>query len=355
MKICYLNHDLNETTGAGRFCLALTAALKKLIPDFDYRVLTHEDQTLPENKLALLFALPKIRNIFRDYDIIHALDGWPYGVMAALGSLGLKKKLVITAIGTGAIQPLYNFWKRPLLKWAYRKADAVTAVSNNTKKEILKVMPDLQIGVINHGVDSEKFKNQNSKFKIIEDYKPYILSVGALKKRKGLDYSVQALAEIAQHFPDLKYVIVGDGPEKENLQLLITNYQLQKRVIFLKNLSEQELVALYKNAELFILLPQDDHKDIEGFGLVFLEAAAAGLPVVATKDSSAEDAILDGKNGFLVPAKDSQKIAEALSKILSDPQLKKELSENSLEFAKSMNWEKVAKQYLNIYEDVIHN
>ena len=353
MRIIFLNHDLNNNTGAGRFGLLLLNYLKQEIPDLEYRVLTH-DNFLPDKKNKLLFSLLKIRAIFKKYDIIHALDGWPYGIIAALASLGLKRKLIITAVGTGAIQPLYNFWKKPIMVWAYRRADQVVAVSNNTKQEILKIIPNLDIQVINHGVEFEKFQSADwrTKPKIIDGLRPYILSVGSLKKRKGYEYSISAFAEISKKFPNLKYVIVGRGPEYDNLQFLISNFQLKDRVVFWNNLGEDALISLYQNAELFILLPQDIKKDIEGFGLVFLEAAAAGLPVIGTKASSAEDALLDGRNGILAPQKDFNQASDAMVKILSNTELKKSFSQESLKFAKAMNWERVAQQYSSLYHNL---
>lgn|GEM_PF-493722 len=293
MRIAYLNHDTSSLTGAGRFYQSFSSAIKKLLPNVQIEALTTEN-IIYANKFKLIFALPVIRRILSRCDVIHALDGWPYGVIAAWANKTLKKPLIITAIGTGAVKPLYSWWRRPILKWAYRRAFRVIAVSNNTKREILKFLPDLKIEVVNHGVDYERFNNENTKIyesTKIKSLKPYILSVGALKKRKGYEHAIKAFAQIAKIFPDLKYLILGQGSEKTNLQLLITNYQLQNRVVFLNKLSEEEMIALYRNAELFMLLPQDDNKDIEGFGLVFLEAAAAGLPVVATKETSAEDAV----------------------------------------------------------------
>jgi len=168
----------------------------------------------------------------------------------------------------------------------------------------------------------------------------------------GYEYSISAFAEISKKFPNLKYVIVGRGPEREALKLQITNYKLQNKIIFLDNLNEDELIALYQNAELFILLPQDIKKDIEGFGLVFLEAAAAGLPVIGTKASSAEDALLDGRNGILAPQKDFNQASDAMVKILSNTELKKSFSQESLKFAKAMNWERVAQQYSSLYHNL---
>ncbi|MEK9174606.1 MAG: glycosyltransferase family 4 protein, partial [Patescibacteria group bacterium] len=319
MKVCYLNHDLKENTGAGRFCLSLIQQVKNLIPETEITVLTSEPAghslerpIIRAGVLGFIFSVFKIRRIIKASDIIHALDGWPYGFVALAASYGLKKKIIITAIGSGAVAPLYSFWRKSLLTWAYKKAHRLTAISHHTKKEILKIVPDIKIEVINHGVDFQKFKIKNLKLKIAENLKPYILGIGTLKKRKGYEYSLKAFAEISEKFPNLKYIIVGQGPEKENLKLKIKNLKLENRVIFLENLSEEELIGLYHNAELFILLPQDINKDMEGFGLVFLEAAACGLPVVSSRDSSAEDAVLEGKNGFLVSPQDFISAGEAM-------------------------------------------
>ncbi len=351
IKICFLNHDLNNRTGVGRFGISYLAALKKLVPDLEYQVLTH-DNFLPTNKLKLILAIPKIRNIFKKYDIIHALDGYPYGVVAAIAAVGLKKKLIITLVGTGAVHPLYRIFKRWLVVWAYKKANRLVAISNNTKKEILEIVHGLKIDIIKHGVDFARYNIVSSSYqKEIKQLGPYILSVGSLKKRKGFQCSIEAFAEVAKKFPKLKYIIVGDGREKQNLEFGIKNLGLKDRVMFLRNLHHDFLVSLYQNAELFILLPQDDNKDIEGFGLVFLEAAASGLPVVTTTNSGAEDAILDGKNGILVPPRNFKKAAEAIVKILSSPELKEFLSIESVNFAKSMTWEKVAREYKTLYEN----
>ncbi|MBI2454149.1 MAG: glycosyltransferase family 4 protein [Parcubacteria group bacterium] len=241
-----------------------------------------------------------------------------------------------------------------MIDWAYRRADVLTAISQNTKREILKIIPDLKIIVINHGVDFYKFQetrnnNQTNLKSEILNLKPFILSVGTLKKRKGYEYSIAAFAEIAGEFPELKYVIVGRGPEREALKLQVTSYKLQDRVIFLDNLSEAELIDLYHNAELFILLPQDINKDMEGFGLVFLEAAACGLAVVSANGSSAEDAVLDGQNGILVPPQDMAAAAAAMVRILSDRKFKESLAKESLAFAQKMSWHKTARAYIALY------
>lgn len=355
MKICYLNHDIKETTGAGRFCLALTKAIKKADLGLEFDVITSED-LLSGGFLVLILKFFKIRTFFKRFDLIHALDGWPYGFIAVIASWGLGKKIIITAVGTGAIQPLHQALKKNLMVWAYKKADRVVAVSNNTKQEILKIIPVLEkISIINHGVDLDRFQASPAYWGKADSLRPYILSVGALKKRKGFYYSIRAFKEISEEFSDFKYVILGNGSEYSNLQSQISNLKLQDKVIFLEKLTEEELIGLYKNAELFILLPQNNGFDIEGFGLVFLEAAACGLPVIATHNTGAEDAILDGQNGFSVPQNEYREAAQILKKILSDKILKQDLSNKSIEFARSMDWSSVAHKYIDIYEDNIYN
>lgn len=348
LSICYLNHDVNHYTGSGKFFLSLSGIIKNLKLNYQFRVLTSEDLLLG-SFFRIILKFFKIRSILKNYNIIHALDGWPYGFIAVLCSWGLDKKIIITAIGTGAVQPLYQSIKKQLMIWAYRRANQVVAVSRHTRDEILKIVPDLNIEVINHGVDFDKFQTSSSEFQEINNLKPYILSVGALKKRKGFEYSIKAFAQIAPKFPDLKYVIVGQGPECEALKLKIRNQKLENRIIFFNQVKEAFLIALYKNAELFILLPQDDKKDMEGFGLVFLEAAACGLPVIASRNSSAEDAVLNGQNGFLVDKQNCHQAVSTMIRILSHQDLKIRLSERSTHFAQTMSWSKAGQAYLGLY------
>ncbi|MBI4132354.1 MAG: glycosyltransferase family 4 protein [Candidatus Sungbacteria bacterium] len=361
MRICFLNHDLDDRKGAGRFGVNFISRLRQARPDIQCTVLTSagsghplEEAILYPSKVKFLLALPRIRAVFRHCDLIHALDGWPYGVIAALASLGLGKKLVITAIGTGAVQPLY----RPygwLVAWAYRRASRVVAISSNTRREILARVPDVAITVINHAVDAGEFSGDLSialtaeERSAIRALKPYVLSVGGWKRRKGFQYSFAAFAEMKKRFPELSYVICGIGPKPQLEEPL----GLGGAVSYFKNIRWPFLKAIYAGAELFFLLPVDDSKDIEGFGFAFLEAAAAGLPVIGTRDSGAEDALSDGVNGFLVPPRDADAAAEAAIRILSDAQLRERFRAASLAFAREMTWERVTSSYQRLYAEII--
>jgi len=338
MKICYLVENINPKHGGGRYAGDLISAVKKE---------GHDVAVLEVNSI---FDAIKTRKHCKNCDIIHAIDGFPYGVTAALDNIGLNKKLVITAQGTYAVAPLYSFGIGRLLRWAYKKADKIIAISQYTKKEILKKVNIQNIKVINHGVYFDKFFK-----KPVESKEKFILSVGALKYRKGYHISIPAFAMVKKEIPDLKYKIVGSQKDTRyfnELKNLAARCGVEKDIEFLSGLSDEELSGLHRKAKLFILTSVNENHHFEGFGLVFLEAAAAGLPVVGTLDNGIEDAVENNFNGILVPQNDTKTAAEALLKILNNEQLRQELSLNSFSWAKSHDWSKVYPEYIRAYQNL---
>ena len=165
----------------------------------------------------------------------------------------------------------------------------------------------------------------------------YILSVGAWKKRKGYETSIAAFRLLKNDMPDLRYVVVSNAPDQEGIEVK-------------RNVSHDELDALYAHAEIFVLAPCEVDGDVEGFGLVFLEAAKAGLPIVATRSGGVEDAVLEGKNAFLCPPGDVSCLSAAMHRILRDPALRGRMSEASRAFAGRMSWEVQIPKYVHLYE-----
>lgn len=364
MKICYLNYTMRPDTGAGRFGRELLAAVKRLLPGAEIAVLTSdasgfpgEIPALPLKRLKLAFSLPRVRAILRQCDIVHALDGFPYGAVAASSIVGLDKKLIITAIGTGALRPLERPFAGRLLRWAYRRANRVVAVSNYTKRELVKSMPELAVSVINHGVNREEF-NAACESELapeeraaIQKLRPYILSNGAFKPRKGFRHSLEAFSLLRKDYPNLRYVIVGSG-DRARIERDIDRLGLRGAVEIFSGVPHPFLVSLYRSAELFCLLPVEDRKDVEGFGLVFLEAAACGIPVVGAAGSGAGDAVSGGENGFLVPPGDPEAAARAMADIMRDPAKRAAFSAGSIAFAGRMSWERAAEGYAEIYAEL---
>ncbi|MCX6813428.1 MAG: glycosyltransferase family 4 protein [Candidatus Azambacteria bacterium] len=344
MKICFLTHNLNTKDGGGRFSFDLVSNLKSAGQEI--QVLTNLD--LLKNPIINIF---KIRKIFKNSDIIHAIDIWPNGFYAKLISFRLKKPIFITALGTFSVLPFYS-WRRSLSAWACRKS-RITAISDYTKSEIKKTAPDLEIEIILPGFDLDFWSRDSVTSEEISRLKPYILSVGALKPRKGYNNSIRAFGIVAKQFENLNYVIVGQGEESDyvkNLKNFIKDNKLENKVFFVSSgIDDYELLRFYRNAELFVLTPIEEDHHFEGFGIVYLEAAASGLPIVATYNSGATSATKDGYNSILAPQNDSQKTADAIIKILSDDILKLNLRKNSIEWVKNFNWEKIITSYIEIY------
>lgn len=363
MKILFLTHNLRQDNGAGVFSLRLIHGIRAAL-SCEVMAFTSiasgeqfEKPILYPQKFKLLYQWRTIRNTMRNCDVIHALDAFPYGVIAVLLSRGLGKKVIITAAGSGAIIPLYQWQYARLLRFVYQHADAITAISTFTRNEILKKVPGLSITVINHGVDVKKFENANSSHYPMKQYQPYILGVGQLRWRKGYHFSIKSFVKVTKEFPDLHYVIVGKKYKDdyyERLRNLISELGLQEHVHILKDVNtEKELVDVYKQAELFCLFSQNVNHDVEGFGLVFLEAAAAGLPVIGAKNCGIDNAVREGKNGLLVATRSPDDFADAILKILRDPTLKKQMADESIAFARACAWAKRIEEYIDIYKTLV--
>ncbi|MDP2812142.1 MAG: glycosyltransferase, partial [bacterium] len=194
MKVIFLTNNLDIKNGGGRFSRDLIERIKKENIELKVLVSTASDYkdeiVISNSKIKLFFSLFKIRKIFKDCDVVHAIDGLPYAIIAAICNFGLGKKFVITAIGSGSIKPLHNRWS-VILKWAYHQADKVTAISSYTADEIKKKVSNLDIEIIVPGIDYNHFVSQPN---IQNNFQPYILSVGRIKERKGQYFSLKAFA-----------------------------------------------------------------------------------------------------------------------------------------------------------------
>ncbi len=152
---------------------------------------------------------------------------------------------------------------------------------------------------------------------------PVIISVGNLVERKGHDQVIRALPGIAEAVPGVAYLIVGDGIHRPALESLVDAIGVRDRVIFTGRADRGALPGLIGLADVFAMPSRAriDQCDVEGFGLVFLEAAACGKPVVGGRSGGIPDALIDGQTGILVNPEDRAELAAALTRILTDPAL----------------------------------
>ena len=148
-----------------------------------------------------------------------------------------------------------------------------------------------------------------------------ILCVGNLVARKGQDMVIRALPSLRQTIPDVTYLIVGEGPYRVPLDKLTLELGVRDRVIFAGRILVEELPDIYAISDVFVMPSRNEECDVEGFGLVFLEASACAKPVVGGRSGGIPDAIEEGVTGLLVGPRDPEDIANALARLLSDGDL----------------------------------
>ena len=242
MKICLFTHTLNPRTGAGEFSGNLIDNARDLHSGINFTILTSED-LLPPKFWKFLFNFRQIRKKIKESDVIHALDTYPYGVMALVANAFINKPLIITAVGSGSVRFIkYQGFKSFLLRLAYRKADKVTAISSYIANQLKGWVSGLEVEIINHGVDT-RFWSESKEFNIdplIMKAKPYILTVGEMKERKGYSESVSVFYETLKSFPELKYIIVA-REDRNNEYWNVVNRQIkdlriEDSIFFLSNL-----------------------------------------------------------------------------------------------------------------------
>ena len=188
----------------------------------------------------------------------------------------------------------------------YRNADAVVANSDIARQNLHRInVPAERIHKISPGVVAVRFSSAQSRSEIEELYglqgKLILLTVGRLIPRKGHRLVLRTIAKLCAEIPNLHYLIAGIGSEEQPLRKLAEELGLNDRVTFAGYVPQQRLPALYSACDIMVMPNrQEEDGDIEGFGMVFLEANAAGKAVIGGKSGGAHEAVADGITGFLV-------------------------------------------------------
>jgi phosphatidyl-myo-inositol dimannoside synthase len=219
---------------------------------------------------------------------------------------------------------------------ALKRADLLLPVSRYTAEVVEKQIgvPRSRMRVLESAVPEELvqlLQDANSEAEIPGELNHggrLLLSVCALVRGnefKGVDRVIEALPRIAKEVPDVRYVVAGDGEIRGALEKLARETGVAKNVVFLGGVSDARLAALYRRCDVFVLpsrgQEQNGQVGGEGFGLVYVEAAIAGKPVIASRSGGAAEAVVDGRTGFLVDPTSSEEIADAAIAILCDAEV----------------------------------
>ncbi len=245
----------------------------------------------------------------RDFDLIDAHYFYPDGVAAAFLARQLGKPFVITARGTDInLIPEYRI-PRKMILWAASQAAGLITVSSALKARLVELGVDPEkITVLRNGVDLERFSPmekaaQRSELNLPS---PLLLSVGNLIESKGHDLVIRSLSLM----PEMHLAIIGEGPERESLQILSSSLGVENRVTFLGSLPQNELPRYYSAADALVLASSR-----EGWANVLLEAMACGTPAIATRVGGNPEVIASPDAGMLIDERTPEAIAEAANKL----------------------------------------
>jgi len=231
-------------------------------------------------------------------------------------------------------------------------ATKVIANSDFTKNLLLSdwnVASD-RIEMMHPGVDCEYFSpaNPTSLRRLFPPNRKILLTVGRLQQRKGHDALIYGLQTIRHAFPDVLYAIAGDGEQRLFLEDLVARLSLSEHVKFLGEIDDETLRQCYRECDLFVLPNRAVGHDIEGFGMVLLEAQACGKPVVAGKSGGTSDTLDVGKTGFLIDCQNPEKPDELVSticRLLTDDAERNLLGDQARRFVqRNFDWSTLAEQ-----------
>jgi phosphatidyl-myo-inositol dimannoside synthase len=250
-----------------------------------------------------------------------------HGLPLALLGPGLERRSVPYLVCTHGTE----YWcaltpgLHALLRRATGRAERVTAVSRFTGQVVRTAVPlEVPISLLPPGVDVRRFGLGGGGDEVRHRYglgdRPVVLCVSRLVRRKGQDVLIQAMRSISRRVPDAVLLVVGDGPDRDRLLRLAADAP-PGSVVLAGEIPDAHIPGHYAAADVFAMPCRSRRGglEVEGFGIVFLEAAASGKPVVSGDSGGAAEAVVDGETGLVVDGRHPGAVAEAISGLLADP------------------------------------
>ena len=276
-----------------------------------------------------------------DIQLVQVGQFLPVGTLAMIYKKRKNIPYVVYAHGIDILIPQKFMRKNTLLRSIISHAKGIIANSNFTRNELIKLgsVPD-KIKVVHPCPNMEantfsEFRLQRIADKQNLKNRKILFTVGRLIERKGHDKVIEALPLIIKKVPNVIYLICGKGPHKENLSNLVDKLNLSDYVKFLGQLPQEDLIAYYQLCDVFIMPSRQlPNGDVEGFGIVFIEANLFGKPVIGGRSGGIPEAVLDDQTGVLVNPNDIKDIADTAIRLLTDETLSQRLGRQGQKRAK---------------------
>ena len=309
-------------------------------------------------KIVPLFL--KLLTIRRGFNIQHIFaTSWNYaGILGWLSNRlwGIRYSLFTYGLEVTKYQRMPII--KGLLRTVLNQSNLIFAISHYAKSCLEELgINEEKIRVVYGGVDPKVFRPGLDSSQLRRRYsltnKKVILTVGRLVKRKGHDHVIEALPMLLKEYPELVYLIVGDGPERPRLKSLAERLKVSSNIMFATHVEDKVLPYHYNLCQLMVMVNRKIGRDVEGFGLVFLEANACGKPVIGGRNGGVVDAVIDGQTGLLVDDSNKESITRAILTLLKNEDYARKLGENGRQrVLKELNWQEISRKVFHYIGEV---
>ena len=303
-------------------------------------------------EVAAMSRLVRKHNI----DLVHAHWFLPQGLAAALGIRWTGVPLVVTGHG-GDIFATRSRSRQAAARFAARKARQCT-VNSSVMAEELRRLTGVAATIIPMGVDVARFPYLPPASRRPSGCRQQglrILFVGRMVEKKGARYLIEALPQVCDAIPQATLTLVGDGPERPALEKLVQQLGLGPRVQFTGSIPNEELRDYYAQADVFVAPSIKDREgDTEALGVVILEAAASGTPIVATNVGGIPDIVINGQTGLLAGPANPGALAEGILRLHNDPVLAGKLAAGARGTVESrFSWDSVVDRFDTLFRQLL--
>lgn len=294
-------------------------------------------------------------------DLIHTGDLYPPGI-TALWLKRLTAKPYLTFLHGDELAQIEERRYQPRFRdMVLRNASALVAANEFARRKVIETGVDpSKVHLLTPGVDLERFHPEPPSPELVRRYglegKVVLLTAARLVPKKGHAAVIQALAKVLRRHSNVHYLVAGDGPEKERLQQLTERLGIRPAVTFVGNIPNNMLGSVYNLCDLFVMSNRRvEGGDLETFGMVFIEANAAGKPVIGGRSGGAIEAVQHGCTGFLVDPDDIDELARTMELLISNEDLRKRMGSEGLRRVRNeYTWDSRAAYLHNLCREITH-
>lgn len=283
---------------------------------------------------------------------VHALRSFPEGITAIISKRIVRrvKKVVVYVHGEELLIANTSRQIKLMARWVYRNADLIIANSNFTKTLLNQFYPGVKAEVVHPGVDSKFFMQSEIERKAyrkllnIPNDTIVLTTVARMEPRKNQSMVIKAVAKLIKDGYRLAYLIGGGGEEKEKLISLSKKLGVENNVFFLGYVTDGEKKRIFCSADIHIMISKQVGCVTEGFGIVFLEAGAAGIPSIGGKVGGQLEAVINGKTGLIVDGENLTEVKHAISYLYSNRKTRIQMGKEGMLWAMDNDWDQVSKR-----------